>query len=164
MRLTWRSSAHFIWVVSVLAKRLRVVGVLVLTAALSGCILPVKSYTQAIGADDVLPNGTVAEIQANPKRNVTPVELEAIQRAVRTNPLLSGDQVVSNARVEAVNKPIVGFCARLDEGATASADSASVVTGALRTVEGQLLAYDLRYGEQAQLRCNYMQFWPDSEE
>src|SRR5690606_18359519 len=108
-------------------------------AALGGCILPIESYTQPIAEGDILPNGTAGEVRDNPKRNTNSVELEAIQRAVRTNPLLSGDQVVSNARVEAVSKPIVGFCARLKEGAADSADAAPVVTGVLRTAEGQLL-------------------------
>lgn len=140
--------------------------------ALGGCILPIESYTQPIAEGDILPNGTAGEVRANPKRNATPVELEAIQRAVLTNPLLSNDQVVSNVRVEAVSKPVVGFCGRLEENDKATAGTeggvknarAPVITGALRMVEGQLLAYDLRYGEQAQLRCNYMAFWPDSEQ
>ncbi|WP_158582729.1 hypothetical protein [Pusillimonas maritima] len=147
-----------------LVKRIGMVVVAVLMATLGGCILPIESYTQPIAEGDILPNGTAGEVRANPKRNATPVELEAIQSAVRTNPLLSNDQVVSNVRVEAVSKPVVGFCGRLEEGTAELADATPVVTGALRTVEGQLLAYDLRYGEQAQLRCNYMQFWPDSEE
>lgn len=137
-----------------------VVGALLVSA----CDGTLKYYTSPIGEDDILPNGTVSEIQANPKRNANKSEIEAIQRAVRTNPLLSGEQVVLNARVEAVSKPILGFCARLEEGAAATAEATPVVTGALRTVEGQLLAYDLRYGEQAQLRCSYMEFWPDSEQ
>ena len=137
-----------------------VVGALLVSA----CDGTLKYYTSPIGEDDILPNGTVSEIQANPKRNANKSEIEAIQRAVRTNPLLSGEQVVSNVRVEAVSKPVLGFCGHLEGGAAASADATPVVTGALRTVEGQLLAYDLRYGEQAQLRCNYMEFWPDSEQ
>ena len=157
---------------SVLVKRLGMMGVAALMAALGGCILPIESYTQAIGEEDILPNGAVGEVRANPKRNATPAELEAVQRAVRTNPLLSNDQVVSNVRVEAVSKPVVGFCGRLEEDGTAMVGTeedvksarAPVITGALRMVEGQLLAYDLRYGEQAQLRCNYMAFWPDSEQ
>ena len=163
---------YFIWVVQVLVKRMGMVVVAVLMAALGGCILPIESYTQPIAEGDILPNGTAGEVRANPKRNATPVELEAIQRAVRTNPLLSNDQVVSNVRVEAVSKPVVGFCGRLEENdkATAGTDEgvknarAPVITGVLRTVEGQLLAYDLRYGEQAQLRCNYMKFWNNSEQ
>ncbi|WP_147407150.1 hypothetical protein [Neopusillimonas maritima] len=155
-----------------LVKRMGMIVVAVLMVALGGCILPIESYTQPIAEGDILPNGTAGEVRANPKRNATPVELEAIQRAVLTNPLLSNDQVVSNVRVEAVSKPVVGFCGRLEEDGTAMAGTeegvknarAPVITGALRMVEGQLLAYDLRYGEQAQLRCNYMQFWPDSEE
>lgn len=153
-------------VVQVLVKRMGMLVVAVLMAALGGCILPIESYTQPIAEGDILPNGTAGEVRANPKRNATPVELEAIQRAVRTNPLLSNDQVVSNVRVEAVSKPVVGFCGRLEEDGTAMVGTeedvksarAPVITGALRMVEGQLLAYDLRYGEQAQLRCNYMAF------
>ncbi len=154
---------HFIWVVGVIVKRIRVFGVSVVMAFLGGCILPLESYTQAIGKDDVLPNGTVGEIQANPKRSANATEIAAIQRAVRTNPLLSGEQVVSNVRVEAVSKPALGFCGRLSEGVDASGNEA-VVTGVLKTVEGRLLAYDLRYGDQAQLRCSYMQFWPDTKQ
>jgi hypothetical protein len=153
--------------VSVLVKRMGMVGAVVLTAALSGC-LPVESYTQPIAEGDILPNGTAGEVRSNPKRNATPGELEAIQRAVRTNPLLSNGQVVLNVRVEAVSKPVVGFCGRLEDNGGAMAGTeggvnnarAPVITGVLRTVEGQLLAYDLRYGRQAQLRCNYMRFWP----
>ena len=156
-------SGYFIWVVGVIVKRIGIFGVSVVMAFLGGCILPIESYTQAIGSDDVLPNGTVGEIQANPKRSANATEIAAIQRAVRTNPLLSGEQVVSNVRVEAVSKPALGFCGRLSEGVDAWGNEA-VVTGVLKTVEGRLLAYDLRYGDQAQLRCSYMQFWPDTKQ
>jgi len=156
-------SGHFIWGVGVIVKRIKIFGVAVVMAFLGGCILPLESYTQAVGPDDVLPNGTVGEIQANPKRSANATEIAAIQRAVRTNPLLSGEQVVSNVRVEAVSKPALGFCGRLSEGVDASGNEA-VVTGVLKSVEGGLLAYDLRYGDQAQLRCSYMQFWPETKQ
>jgi len=150
-------------VVCVIVKQIGVLGAAALMAALGGCVLPIESYTYPIGGTDVFSNGIASEIQANPKRSANATEIAAIQRAVRTNPLLSGEQVVSNVRVEAVSKPALGFCGRLSEGAEASGNEA-VVTGVLKSVEGRLLAYDLRYGDQAQLRCSYMQFWPDTKQ
>tara|TARA_R110000851_G_scaffold73980_2_gene163338 strand:+ start:105900 stop:106346 length:447 start_codon:yes stop_codon:yes gene_type:complete len=148
----------------VLFERIGIVVTTALIAILSGCVLPMGSYTDPIGDADTLPNGTVGDVRASPKRNANAVEVQAIQRAVRTNPLLSNEQVVSNVRVEAVSKPSLGFCGYLNEDAAESDNVQAVVTGVLKTVEGRLLAYDLRYGDQAQLRCSYMQFWPDTKQ
>lgn len=126
---------------------------------LAGCVLPLPSYVQPIGPQDRMPNGTVEQVAASPKRSATANELATVQRTLNNGVWGAHSAItVQDMRVEDVAaKPIVGFCAKA--AGKGAANASTTVYGMLKNTDKGLQAFDFHFDDFAALACREMKFY-----
>lgn len=139
-----------------------------LLGVLAGCTGPVAK-------GDVTPAGVVEAIASMPKRPASADEITAVVKVVSSLP---GSEAVrfQLMQVQAGGNPIRAFCglaqglgargeltAKAQPGvfsglASQPAGKPANVSGMLKTLDGKVLAFDLRFGDFAAQRCHEMGF------
>lgn len=139
-------------------KRVVQAGGLLGMLLLAGCVLPLPSYVQPIGPQDRMPNGTVEQVAASPKRSATANELATVQRTLNQGVWGAHSAIaVQDMRVEDVAKPIVGFCAKA--AGKGAANASTTVYGMLKNTDKGLQAFDFHFDDFAALACREMKFY-----